>query len=141
MQNSDQFPERQNESESADYVGRFDKNDRYRLVGQAALNYSAQIASTLSSLVLVPFMLLRLGVEAYGFWILALAIPAFVSSVDSALALSITRETASHSDMSRVTDESTRSFLSASCGVYFVIGLVCGLLILATGNLMRRRFT
>ena len=63
------FPERQNESETAENVGRFDRNDRRRLLSQGALNYSSQIASTLSSLVLVPFMLLRLGAEAYGFWI------------------------------------------------------------------------
>ena len=81
------FPERQNESETAEYVGRFDRNDRRRLLSQGALNYSSQIASTLSSLVLVPFMLLRLGAEAYGFWILALATPAFASGIDSALSL------------------------------------------------------
>ena len=136
MPNSDQFPERQIESESADYVGHFGKNDRYRLVTQGALNYSGQIASTLSSLVLVPFMLLRLGAEAYGFWILVLATPAFVSGIDSALYLSITRETASHCDVNRVTDESTRSFLSACCGVYASFGLVCGLLIAVIGGLM-----
>lgn len=136
MKNADQFPERQIESETADYVGHFDKNDRYRLVSQGALNYSAQIASTLSSLVLVPFMLLRLGAEAYGFWIFVLAMPAFVSGVDSALSLSITRETASHCDTNRVTDESTSSFLSASCGVYGALGLVCGMFIVATGSVM-----
>jgi O-antigen/teichoic acid export membrane protein len=136
MQNTDQFPERQVESESADYVGHFDKNDRYRLVKQGALNYSGQIASTLSSLVLVPFMLLRLGVEAYGFWILVLATPAFVSGIDSALYLAITRETASHCDASRVTDEPTRSFLSACCGAYAAFGLACGLFITVIGALM-----
>ena len=113
MQNSLQFPERQIESESADYVGQFDKSDRYRFISQAALNYSGQIASTLSSLALVPFMLLRLGVEAYGFWILVLATPSFVAGIDSSLYLAITRETALHCDRSRVTDESTRLFLSA----------------------------
>jgi O-antigen/teichoic acid export membrane protein len=136
MQDSDQFPERQVESESADYVGHFDKTDRYRLVTQGALNYSGQIASTLSSLVLVPFMLVRLGVEAYGFWILVLATPAFVSGIDSALYLAITRETASHCDGSRVTDESTRSFLSACCGVSAVFGIVCGLFIAVIGGSM-----
>lgn len=136
MEIMDQFPERQTESETADYVGHFDKSDRYRLVSQGALNYSAQIASTLSSLVLVPFMLLRLGAEAYGFWIFALTIPAFASGIDSALYLSITRETASHCDVNRVTDDSTSSFLSASCGVYGALGLACGMFIVAAGSLM-----
>lgn len=139
MQNSDQFPERQIESESADYVGNFDKKDRYRFVSQAALNYSGQIASTLSSLVLVPFMLLRLGVEAYGFWILVLATPSFVAGIDSSLYLSITRETALHCDLSRVTDEATRLFLSACCGVYAAYGLVCALLIVGIGSSMLGR--
>jgi O-antigen/teichoic acid export membrane protein len=136
MEIMDQFPERQTESETADFVGHFDKSDRYRLVSQGALNYSAQIASTLSSLVLVPFMLLRLGAEAYGFWIFTLTIPAFASGIDSALYLSITRETASHSDVNRVTDDSTTSFLTASCGVYGALGLACGMFIVAAGSLM-----
>jgi len=130
------FPERQSESETADYVGNFDAGDRARLVSQGAFNYIGQIASVLSSIILVPFMLLRLGAEAYGFWIVALATPAFAAGIDNALYLSITRETALHRDAERVIDKPTSAFLSAACGAYAVFGLLCGVLIVATGMQM-----
>jgi len=133
MQNTDHFPERQSESETTDYVAQFRMSDRYRLVSQGVFNYGGQIASILSSLVLVPFMLARLGAEAYGFWIVALATPAFVAGLDSALSLAVTRESALHHDASRINDESTSSFLSACCGVYLVLGVLSGLFIVATG--------
>jgi O-antigen/teichoic acid export membrane protein len=133
MKASDQFPDRQSESETSDYAGHFNASDRLRLMSQGILNYGGQIASALSSLVLVPFMLMRLGAEAYGFWIVALATPAFVAGLDSALSLAVTRESAQHHDADQINDESTSLFLSACCGVYFVFGLVCGLLVVATG--------
>ncbi len=138
MQTIDPFPERQNDSETADYVGQFDRKYRLRLLGQGALNYSSQIAAVRSSLVLVPFMLLRLGAEAYGFWILVLATPVFAAGVDSGLALSITRGTVSHHDGNRVTDGSTSSFLSACCGVYAALGAVCGVVAVGTDSFMVR---
>lgn len=133
MQNIDPLLRTQNQSETADYVVHFNMRDRYRLVRQGVFNYVGQIASILSSLVLVPFMLQRLGAEAYGFWIVALATPAFVSGIDNALSLAVIRECALHNDQNRITDEETSSFLSACCGVYVSLGLLCGFLIVATG--------
>ena len=138
MQNTDLLPERRSESETADYIDHFDANKRYRLVRQGVLHYAGQIAAVLSSIVLVPLMLHRLGVEAYGFWIVALAAPGFAAGLDNALYLAVTRETAAHDQTVRISDESTRSFLSACCGAYVLFGLLCSAFILASGSLITR---
>lgn len=134
MQSTDPFPERQNESETADYVARFDANERYHLLSQGVLHYAGQIAGVLSSIVLVPLMLLGLGPEAYGFWIVALAAPGFAAGLDNTLYLAITRETALHHKTVQISDESTCSFLSACCGAYVVFGLLCAFFIVTSGN-------
>jgi hypothetical protein len=77
MQNDNVFPEHRHESGTTEYVGHFNAGDQLRLVSQGLSNYGGQIASILSSLVLVPLMMVRLGAEAYGFWIVALPTPAF----------------------------------------------------------------
>jgi O-antigen/teichoic acid export membrane protein len=133
MQNTDQFPVRQNESETADYVAHFDANEKHQLVSQGALHYAGQIAAVLSSILLVPLMLLRLGPEAYGFWIVALAAPGFAAGLDNALYLAITRETALHRTTVQISDESTCSFLSACCGAYAVFGLLSAFFVVASG--------
>ncbi len=136
MQNTDPFPERQNESETADYVARFGANERYQLVSQGVLHYAGQIAGVLSSIVLVPLMMLGLGPEAYGFWIVALAAPGFAAGLDNTLYLAITRETALHHKTAQISDESTCSFLSACCGAYIVFGLLCAFFIVTSGRVI-----
>jgi O-antigen/teichoic acid export membrane protein len=138
MSISDPLPTPQNESETSDYVERIDATDRSRLVGQGVLHYSGQIASVLSSLALVPLMLTRLGAEAYGFWIVALAVPGFVTGLDNALYLSITRETASHRRGDRISDDSISRFLSACCGACVLVGLLSGVFVVCSGALVTR---
>jgi O-antigen/teichoic acid export membrane protein len=85
------------------------------------------MANLISSIVLVPIMLVKLGAETYGLWIVALAAPAFLAGLDNALCLSVTRETASHCSTERITDDATVRFLSACFGALSVIGLAGGL--------------
>ena len=132
------LPTPQNESETSDYVERIDSTERARLVSQGVLHYSGQIAGVLSSLVLVPLMLTRLGAEAYGFWIVALAAPGFITGLDSALYLSISREAASHRTGNRIVDEATTRYLSACCGAYVMVGLVGAAFVVFSGALITR---
>ena len=124
---------RTSESETADYIGTAFFDQRVHLVRQGIFHYFGQIAPLFTSLALVPFMLFRLGSEAYGFWIFALAAPGFAAGLDNAFYLSITRETAPCRADQVVRDPATRDFLSACCGAYLAFGLLCAFWTLAIG--------
>ena len=111
---------------------------RAQLVKQGVFHYTGQLAPVLSSIVLVPFMLGHLGVEAYGFWIVALAAPGFAVGLDNALYVSIAREAAAHRGLSRISESETGRFLSACCGAYVALGVLCVLWIGGTGVFLVR---
>jgi O-antigen/teichoic acid export membrane protein len=133
------LPLPQTEPEPLDRTWQFDETDRRQLLKQGILHYSGQIANVISSVVLVPIMLLKLGAEAYGFWIVALAAPAFLAGLDNAFCLSVTRETAANRGVDRVEDQATTRFLTACFGAFSFVGLAGGVftIIAATGVIQR----
>jgi len=129
MSRIDPYPTPQSESETSDYIEHVNPLENQRLIKQGLLHYSGHIASILSSIVLVPLMLHRLGAEAYGLWIVALAVPGLSSGVDNALYLSIAREAGLHGSGGRIIDQSTSAFLTACCGAYVAFGALGGILL------------
>lgn len=126
MREIDPLPLPQTEPETPDQNIQFSVTSQRNLLRQGAFHYSGQIANVVSSLVLVPIMLLKLGAETYGFWILVLAAPAFLSGLDNALCLSVTREAAGHRNARHIADDATTRFLTACFGVFVVVGLAGG---------------
>jgi O-antigen/teichoic acid export membrane protein len=125
----DPFPTPQSESETSDYVEHVNPFEGQRLIKQGLLHYSGHISKILSSIILVPLMLHRLGTEAYGLWIVALAVPGISAGIDNTLYLSIARETGLLGSSGRIVDRSLSTFLTACCGAYVVFGVVGGLLL------------
>jgi O-antigen/teichoic acid export membrane protein len=137
MRDTEPLPLPQTEPEILDHSSQFNILDRRHLLRQGALHYVGQIANLISSVVLVPIMLVKLGAEAYGLWIVALAAPAFLAGLDNALGLSVTRETASHCSAERITDDATARFLTTCFGAFLVIGIAGGVLaIMASSGIM-----
>jgi O-antigen/teichoic acid export membrane protein len=125
----DPLPTPQSESETSDYVEHAPPFEGQRLIKQGLLHYSGHITRILSSIVLVPLMLHRLGTEAYGLWIVALAVPGISAGIDNTLYLSIARETGVCGSSGRIVDRSISAFLTACCGAYVVFGVVGGILL------------
>ena len=127
------------EPETPEYVEQIDAQPHKPLIKQGLLHYCGHIATILSGILLVPLMLHRLGVEAYGLWIVALAVPNLTSGVDNTLYLSVARETGVHQTSGRISDQATTSFLSACCGAYVVFGALVGILmVLCESGIVRK---
>ena len=141
MPDTEPLPLPETEPEILDHSTQFNFRDPRHLLRQGALHYSGQIATLISSIVLVPIMLVKLGAETYGLWIVALAAPAFLAGLDNALCLSVTRETASHCSTERITDNAITRFLTACFGAFLVMGFVGGVFVItaASGIMLKLR--
>jgi len=102
----------------------------------SVLNNAGLILSGLISMALVPIMLKGLGADSYGIRIAALSVAGTVGFMDFGLGLSITREAAA--SLNREGVSKAAPFIRAAGAVFFLIGIIGGLLIATLGVPMSR---
>ena len=100
----------------------------HRLLTDAMVNYSGLLVGMVVGILLVPFMLGRLGIAQYGVWIAALVLAATLRGIDFGLGLVISREVAAHANVGE--HGSVALLVSAAGGVLLVLGGVGAALML-----------
>ncbi len=106
-------------------------DERVRLMRDGVFNNASLLISGLIGVVLVPIMLRGLGVESYGIWIAALSLIETVGLIDFGLGLSVTREVAA--SLTSVSGSEAEPFVKAAGTIFFLVGIVGGILIATLG--------
>jgi O-antigen/teichoic acid export membrane protein/2-polyprenyl-3-methyl-5-hydroxy-6-metoxy-1,4-benzoquinol methylase len=109
----------------------FAADERVRLMRDGVFNNVSLLISGLIGIVLVPIMLRGLGVESYGLWIAALSVAGTVGLFDFGLGLSVTREVAA--SLSSEGESDAAQFVRAAGTIFFLVGIVGGILIAILG--------
>ncbi len=107
--------------------------DRIGLMHRGFVNIIGKIATGIIGLLLVPFILHRLGFEEYGLWLAASAVLALVGSTDAGFQWSIPREIARQGNMG-----SAAEFVIAAGNVCAMLGLASACVVALLGASISR---
>jgi O-antigen/teichoic acid export membrane protein len=106
-------------------------SERVRLLRDSTINSAFLLVSGTVAIVLIPFMLSRLGAELYGLWIAALAVTAILQVLDFGLGFAVIR--AVGASLGSEDRGETARFLTSAGRAFVAISLLGALLIGAIG--------